>query len=76
MDAIHYASIEYNTHNLFGYGEANATALALEKIRNKRAMGNFVLYYLLLYNFIYFIPSYWQIDFPWSWLSRGSLARR
>jgi len=76
MDAIHYASIEYNTHNLFGYGEANATALALEKVRNKRAMGNFFSYNLFFCIPKFILFSYRQIDFPWSWLSCGSLARR
>jgi hypothetical protein len=39
MDAKHFNTIEYNAHNLFGITEAKATSKALEKIRNKRAVG-------------------------------------
>jgi len=37
-DAIHYNSIEYNSHNLFGLMETWATRQALEHIRGKRAI--------------------------------------
>jgi alpha-glucosidase (family GH31 glycosyl hydrolase) len=39
LDAVHYGGLlEYNTHNLYGFGEAIATDAALEKIRQQRSL--------------------------------------
>jgi len=40
MDAVHEGNVlEYNAHSLYGFTEANATRVALERIYKKRAFG-------------------------------------
>src|SRR5262245_4346494 len=38
MASVHHGGLEYNLHNLYGFGEALATKNPLEQVRERRAL--------------------------------------